>query len=129
MSLTISVQIEDAEAVALWKRVGGVVERFGIDSSASFLVTTDPYVALQVFRNTKNSGGKVFLKVFHHPSFFSYTIESVLIGSNPSVSVLADESACYTGSSQRITRSKLIAHVVEPGVLSWVHINTLLQQT
>ena len=127
--MTVSVQIENAEAVALWKRVGGVVERFGIDFSASFLVTTDPYVALQVFRNTKNGGGEILFEVFHHPSFFSYTIESVLVGSNPSVSVLADESACYTGSSQRITRSKLIAHVVESGVLSWVHINTLLQQT
>ena len=57
------------------------------------------------------------------------TVETVFVGTYPAPSLAVDESADDARLTDAVLLFELIAHVVEPGVLSGMHIDTLLQQT
>ena len=56
------------------------------------------------------------------------TIESVLVRADPCPAFAIYEDARYTGFTDRVQRSQLIAHIVERRLGTGLHIDAFLQQ-
>ena len=87
--------------------------RLGVNPSASLTVRTNPDSSLQIFRNRQHRTGEMVFIVISQVFVLIETIESVFVRADPCPAFAIYEDARYTGFTDRVQCSQLIAHIVE----------------
>ena len=129
VALAVGFQIEDTGRGALWQGVRMKSHAFYVDISQTLFIGAQPDTSLQVFAETQYGSREIILEMFHHLVLTVQTVESVAVGTYPTITV---GTAHHTGNASRsndVTRAELIAHIAKAHGMARLHVDTLLQQS
>ena len=129
VALAVGFQIEDTGRGTLWQGVRMKSHAFYVDKAQTFFIGAQPDTSLHVFAETQYGSREIVLEMFHHLVLTVQTVESVAVGTYPTITVGTAHHTDNASRSNDITRAELITHIAEAHGMARLHIDTLLQQS